>query len=540
MDKDWWRGAVVYQIYPRSFKDSNGDGVGDLEGIIEKLDYLNDGTEQSLGVDAIWLSPIYPSPMYDFGYDICDYRSIDPLFGDLRTFKRLLKEAHRRGIRIIMDLVVNHTSHEHPWFVQSRSSKDDPKRDWYIWSDPVGGGPPNNWLAFFGGSAWTLDPGSGQYYYHAFLPEQPDLNWRNPKVERAIFDMIHYWLKLGVDGFRLDVVNLYFKDALLRDNPTRMLRPGRPFDRQHHVFDRNQPEMHPLLKRFRRLLARHGGRTSVGEVTLEAGQDSALPASFQGADDELHMTFNFAFFFSKWDANTFRRVIDQWEQALAGDSWPCYTLSNHDFKRHISRYGALSVEKTEARARVAAAMLLTLRGTPFLYYGEEIGMREERVARARIQDPVGKRYWPLHPGRDGCRLPMAWNAGPLSGFSTVEPWLPVYAHRAQQNVERQHRDPNSLLSFYRRLIWTRRRTPALVHGEHRFLEGLPKGVLAYTRTHGRESVLVALNLTGRKKEAPFSGVRNGESIFAHAVLEVQEESALLGPYGILILAVRDV
>ena len=538
MAEEWWRGAVVYQIYPRSFKDSDGDGVGDLEGIIQKLDYLNDGTEQSLGIDAIWVSPIYPSPMHDFGYDISDFRGIDPAFGDLKTFRRFLKEAHRRGIKVIMDLVVNHTSHEHPWFRESRSSVDSVRRDWYIWQKPKNGRAPNNWLAFFGGSAWELDPASNEYYYHAFLSEQPDLNWRNPKVERAIFDMIHYWLRLGVDGFRLDVVNLYFKDALLRDNPTHTLRPGRPFDRQHHVHDRNQPEMHPLLRRFRKLLGRRPGRTSVGEVTLEWGQDSTLPASYQGNNDELHMTFNFAFFFSKWSAEHFGSVIRRWEEALSGDSWPCYTLSNHDFKRHISRYGTLSERETESRARVAAAMLLTLRGTPFLYYGEEIGMREQRVSRARIQDPVGKRYWPLHPGRDGCRLPMAWSRGDRSGFSSAEPWLPVYARRAKENVETQLSDPASLLHFYRKLIWIRRRTPALIHGALMLLDEVPSGVLAYRRRLKNTEFLIGLNFTGSPRRLTVPGVEFGPVLFAHSGSTADAGVVMLGKHGVLIVSIR--
>ncbi len=516
MATEWWRGAVVYQIYPRSFRDTNGDGIGDLEGIIEKLDYLNDGTPNSLGVDALWLSPVYPSPMHDFGYDISDFRAIDPVFGNMDTFRRLLSEAHRRGIRILMDLVVNHTSHEHAWFAESRSSRDNPKRDWYIWKDPVRGGPPNNWLAFFGGRAWEHSPQTGQYYYHAFLKEQPDLNWRNPEVERAVFDMIRYWLDLGVDGFRLDVVNLYFKDKELRDNPTHTWRLARPFDRQHHVYDRNRPEMHPLLRRFRALVDSYPDRTSVGEVTLEAGEDSAVPAAFQGDDDELHMTFNFAFFFAKWSAREFRRVIEHWEESLRGSSWPTYTLSNHDFRRHISRYARGGDRETENRARVAATMLLTLRGTPFLYYGEEIGMREGHVPRERIVDPVGKRYWPFHPGRDGCRLPMAWDDSEYSGFSDSAPWLPVYARRVRENVGKQTTEPDSLLSLYRALIWLRKKTPALVHGSLEFVDAVPGGVLAYRRVFENQRVLVLLNLENRDRTVPWSEEPKGRVLFSSA------------------------
>ncbi len=533
--EDWWRGAVVYQIYPRSFMDGNGDGIGDLQGIIEKLDYLNDGTPESLGVDAIWISPIYPSPMFDFGHDISDYESIDPVFGDLELFERLLEEAHARGIRIIMDLVINHTSHRHPWFEESRASRQSDKRDWYIWRDPKNGKEPNNWLAFFGGNAWEYDEATGQFYYHAFLPEQPDLNWRNPEVEKAVFDMVRFWLDLGVDGFRLDVVNLYFKSEQLTDNPTRYLHVGRAFDRQLHLHDRNQPEMHPLLKRFRQLVDSYPGRTSVGEVTLQRGEDGAVPARFQGDDDELHLTFNFAFFFSSWSTERFRSVIQHWEEMLQGDSWPTYTLSNHDYERHISRFATRSEHETIARAKVAAVMLLTLRGTPFLYYGEEIGMREQRVPRKRIVDPVGIRYWPLHPGRDGCRIPMAWTAGDHGGFSTADPWLPEYARRQQENVETARADSDSLFTLYRKLIWLRKATPALVDGEMELIEDSPPGVLAYRRRLGPVSILVALNFERHTVRMPLDPRDRGRVIFRIVSGTETQEVLELGPHQALLV-----
>ena len=371
----WWKEAVIYQIYPRSFSDSNGDGVGDLQGIIDKLDYLK-GSPDSLGVDAIWLSPIYPSPMVDFGYDISDYEDIDPVFGDLKTFKKLLKEAHKRDIKIIMDLVINHTSDQHPWFIESRSSKKNPKRDWYIWQDAIDGKPPNNWMAAFGGNAWEWDERTKQYYYHGFTKEQPDLNWRNPEVKKAISKLISYWLDMGVDGFRLDVVNYYFKDKKLRNNPVDFFKGLRPYDIQIHIYDRDRPKVHSVLKSFRKLLDSYDGdRMSVGEVYIEPPGNPKLATSYYGdKSDELHMAFNFAFLYCKWDAEKFREAISALEKELKPEDWPNYTLSNHDQIRHIKRYE--KGKETIPRMKIAAMLLLTLRGTPFLYYGEEIGMED--------------------------------------------------------------------------------------------------------------------------------------------------------------------
>ncbi len=493
----WWREAVVYQIYPRSFYDASGDGVGDLAGIIEKLDYLNDGTPRSLGVDALWLSPIYPSPMFDFGYDISDYTAIDPVFGTMDDFRRLLAEAHGRGIRIIMDLVLNHTSHLHPWFALSRSSRDNAKRDWYLWHDPVNGRPPNNWLGCFGGAGWTLDAATGQYYYHSFLKEQPDLNWRNPEVRAAIYQMIRGWLAMGVDGFRLDVINLLIKDAELRDNPVQTFKFGRPYDRQRHEYDRDRPELHEILAEFRALLDEFGDRTSVGEIMVENYEKVPRVASYSGESNYLHMAFNFAFMFSDWSADTFRRRIEEWQRALTAShqGWPTYTLSNHDFVRHISRYKAGVA--TEPRARLALLLLLALRGTPFLYYGEEIGMREEPVSRRQMRDPLGLRYWPLHPGRDGCRRPMAWEDVPGGGFTKGDPWLPISPGVRTINVAAQEHDADSLLSFYRRAIWFRRGDEVLRKGAQTILDGTPAGVLGIERTHAGHRRVVYLNFKDR-------------------------------------------
>ncbi|TGL44177.1 glycoside hydrolase family 13 protein [Leptospira perdikensis] len=491
----WWKEAVIYQIYPRSFQDSNGDGIGDLEGIIQRLDYLA-GSKDSLGIDAIWLSPVYPSPMFDFGYDISDYEEIDPVYGDIQTFKRLLKEAHKRGIRIIMDLVVNHTSHLHPWFIESRSSVNSPKRDWYIWKEPNHGGPPNNWLGAFGGSGWEYDKRTGEYYFHSFLKEQPDLNWRNPDVEDAIFKMMKYWLDMGVDGFRLDVVNLYVKDEFLRNNASYFMKGPRPYDKQVHAYDRDRPEMHGILRRMRKLLDSYSEkRMFVGEIMQDFPGNVLLPATYCGRDDELHLAFNFMFLFSPWKAERFFQIVKDFESALGEDNWPNYTLSNHDFPRHITRYekGA----DTKARAELAACMMLTLRGTPFLYYGEEIGMKRQKVAYNKIQDPVGKRYWPFHPGRDPERIPMPWNGSDTTGFTTGKSWLPLYEDANSVNVESQKENPNSLFFTYKKLIQLRKDRKSLRKGKLKVLLSTNKQVLYYRRREGKEETYVFLNFSSK-------------------------------------------
>jgi alpha-glucosidase len=496
----WWRDGVIYQIYPRSFADSNGDGIGDLQGIIAHLDYLNDDATElttrgsdrpaaaaipsSLGIDAIWLSPIYPSPMNDFGYDVADYCDVDPLFGSLHDFDHLVSEAHRRGIRVIMDLVPNHTSHLHPWFIESRTRRQSPKRDWYIWRDQ-----PNNWQARFGGSAWEWDEATRQYYLHLFLPQQPDLNWRNPQVREAIFDAARFWLDRGVDGFRLDVAHRLIKDEDFRDNPLR-LGGIRAYDRQHHIYDMLRPEVHDIWKAFRQLLDEYPERMCVGEVS---GSVQTIAGFYGNGDDELHLAFNFHLTHAPWRARAFHRAVADWELALPPGAWPCYALSNHDVRRHISRYGVGRF--TEPRAKVAAALLLTLRGTPFLYYGEEIGMREVSIPRDEILDPPGRRYWPLYRGRDGCRTPMQWNDTPHAGFTTGTPWLRVGPDFPDVNVQAQKDDPDSLLSFYRRLIRLRRRTPALRRGSYRPLIERPVGALVFLRETAEQAILVGLNLS---------------------------------------------
>jgi alpha-glucosidase len=494
---EWWREAVFYEIYVRSFQDSNGDGVGDLAGIIDRLDYLNDGTPRSLGVDALWLTPINPSPMYDFGYDVRDYHDIEPLFGALTDFDRLIAEAHRRNIRIILDLVPNHTSHLHPWFQASRRARRDPQRDWYVWRDPrPDGGTPNNWVSAFGGPAWTLDATTGQYYLHSFLAEQPDLNYRNPAVVQAMEDVIRFWLDRGVDGFRVDVIHKMIKDAQLRDNP----RPApedenlvRDYGGQQHLYDEDQPELHEIIRSWRRVLDTYGERAMVGEVYLFDPQ--RLARFYGNGHDELPLAFNFMFLWTPWEAAAFRARVEQMESLLPPDAQPTYVLSSHDAPRYRTRfddptYGA-------ARARVAAMMLLTLRGTPFLYYGEEIGMRDVFIPPERICDPVGKRFAGL--GRDPERTPMQWSGAPGAGFtSAAEPWLPLSDDYREVNVAAQRDDPRSHLAFYRRLIWFRKHATALTRGTYRALES-PTDTFVYLREHGGESLLIALNFASEPR-----------------------------------------
>jgi alpha-glucosidase len=502
----WWRDGIIYQIYPRSFADSDNDGLGDLPGITGKLDYLAD-----LGVDALWLSPIYPSPDKDFGYDVSDYVDIDPRFGSLADFDRLLSEAHRRGIRIVLDLVLNHTSDQHPWFLESRSSRDNPKADWYIWSPPLalppfsskmgghlppkrsgvgaGGGLPNNWQSVFGGPAWTYVPERDQYYYHMFDPGQPDLNWRNPEVRAAVLDVVRFWLERGVDGFRLDVFNVYFKDEQLRSNPRKIGR--RPFDRQLHIYDCDQPEMVSLLQELRALLDAFPERFAVGETFYATKEKIMLYCG----TDKLHAAFNFEFTWSKFDPAKYARHIQAWEDLYTQyDIWPNYVLGNHDVPRMASRHAK---NERDARLKVLMAMLLTLRGTPFLYYGEEIGMRNISLKRNEILDPPGKKFWPFYKGRDGYRSPMQWEDTAHAGFSSAKPWLPVHPNYHARNVKSQQADPDSILNFTQEIITLRREKPALHRGDFRLLTAQPRDTLAYLRQTPEHTILVALNFKDR-------------------------------------------
>jgi len=479
----WWQRGTIYQVYPRSFMDADGDGVGDLPGIISRLDYL-----RWLGVDAIWISPIYPSPMKDFGYDVADYTGIHPLFGTLDDFDRLLAEAHNRKLKVILDFVPNHSSDRHPWFVESRASRDNPKRDWYIWHDPApGGGPPNNWLSCFGGSAWQLDEATGQYYYHAFLKEQPDLNWRNPRVVEAMLGVLRFWLDRGVDGFRVDVLWHLIKDDRFRDNPPNPAwRDGMdPYQRLIPLYTTDRPEVHAIVQRMRALFDEYADRVLIGEIYLPVER----LVQYYGPDLKgANLPFNFQLIAAKWDASHLFRLVTEYEAALPQGAWPNWVLGNHDQHRIATRVGL-------AQARVAAMLLLTLRGTPTLYYGDEIGMRDVPIAAADVQDPFEKNVPGRGLGRDPERTPMQWSAAASAGFTTGKPWLPVAADAAQVNVESQRDDQGSILTLYCRLIALRRGEPALEVG--RFEPVRVEGdVLAYMRRSrkGESDFLVVLNL----------------------------------------------
>ncbi len=486
---EWWKTGVIYQIYPRSFYDSSGDGVGDIKGITEKLDYLS-----WLGVDAIWLSPVNRSPMYDFGYDISDYYDIDEAYGTLGDFHTLIKRSHEQGIKIIMDLVVNHTSHLHKWFVESRSSKDSSKRDWYIWHKGKNGRPPNNWKSSFGGSAWELDPHTGEYYLHSFLKEQPDLNWRNAEMRRAIYRMMRHWLDAGIDGFRLDVVNWFVKDDRFRNNPFTI----KPLNPERHKYDRNRPEVHRYIREIRSVVDEYEGRMTVGEVfTLPPG-DPALSASFLGnGTDELHLAFDFSIMYRLWGARSFYKCLKRWASAIPETGWQCNVLSNHDQPRSRSRF--MGGADSEKRARVAAVFLLTIKGTPFLYYGEELGMKNTRLGRGEIVDPLGKRYWPVYSGRDCSRTPMLWSGKTSAGFTSGKPWLPVDSDYKTINVRAQSADKYSILNLYRNMIRLRKKHSALNCGDFvPVMKGF-NGVLAYFRTDENETFFIALNFTSKEK-----------------------------------------
>src|SRR6202046_215916 len=450
----WWQYGVFYQIYPRSFHDSDADGVGDIRGIISRLSYL-----QALGVDAIWLSPIFPSPMADFGYDISDYTGVDPLFGTMADLEALLGAARAAGLKVILDLVPNHTSDQHPWFVDSRRSKDNPKRDWYIWRDPApDGGPPNNWLSEFGGSAWQYDAATGQYYYHAFLSQQPDLNWRNPAVRQAIHDVMRFWLRKGVDGFRVDVIWHLIKDAEFRDNPPNpAFREGRPpHERILPVHSTDQAEVHDVIAGMRRVMDEFDSRVLIGEIYLPPERLVAYYGKNLGG---AQLPFNFALLSAPWNARSIEKIIHDYEAALPAGAWPNWVLGNHDRPRVASRIGS-------DQARVAAMLLLTLRGTPTLYYGDEIGMHQVAIALDRVRDPFEKRVPGIGVGRDGCRTPMQWDATIHAGFSKASTWLPRADDYVHENVVNLEADATSILSLYKALIAMRKQLPQLMTGSY--------------------------------------------------------------------------
>jgi alpha-glucosidase len=536
----WWRTAVFYEVYIRSFQDSNADGVGDLKGIIARLDYLAD-----VGIDAIWVTPFYPSPQVDFGYDITDHDAVDPLFGTLDDFDRLVAAAHRRGIRVVIDVVLNHTSNLHPFFVASRAARDSEYRDWYVWRNGRSPGePPNNWQSAFGGPAWTYDEATDQWYYHCFYPQQPDLNWRNPAVEERLLATIKFWLDHDVDGFRLDAINTLFEDPALRDNPDlpepRLTLTG--VVTQRSTYTRGLPEVHDMLRRLRRFVDRHRpGTLLISEAYVET---VAEMVRFYGEDDEVHLPFNFFLAqVPRFDACDFRQAVDAAEHGC-GPRWPSLVLSNHDVDRACDRYGRDRF--VDDVARVLAAMLLTLRGTPFIYYGEEIAMRTHPPDDLRdVRDPVGRRLWPRYKGRDGVRRPMQWNPSAHAGFTAGRPWLALAPDATRRNVEQQDAAPGSVLRFYRALLQLRRETAALREGTYRPLAA-PPDVFAYERTAGRDRVLIVLNMSERQAAAGLECADGDEATVARLLLgthrtageSIHLATLLLHPFEVLVSATR--
>jgi alpha-glucosidase len=484
----WWQKGVIYQIYPRSFQDSNGDGIGDLNGILSRLDYL-----VGLGIDAVWLSPIFPSPMADFGYDVADYCDVDPIFGTLDDFDRLLAALHSAGLKLILDFVPNHTSDRHPWFLESRSSRTNAKRHWYIWRDPrPDGAPPNNWISEFGGPAWTLDETSGQYYYHAYLREQPDLNWRNPEVRAAMLDVLRFWLARGVDGFRVDAIHHLVEDEQLRDNP---LNPEwredmSPARRLIRLRTMDQPEVHEAIAAMRRVADEYGGRLMIGEAYLPIDR---LMAYYGVNLTGFHLPFNFHLISAPWKPAAIADLIETYERALPTGGWPNWVLGNHDRSRVASRLG-------QDQACVAAMLLLSLRGTPTIYQGEELGMQDAAIDPADVQDPWEKNVPGLGLGRDPVRTPMLWSGELHGGFTTGKPWLPVDLAETA-DISRQRGDRTSMLSLYRALLELRRTEPALTIGSYEPV-AQSGSMLVYQRRYRDRTLQIALNLSDKPQALP--------------------------------------
>ncbi|NQY61252.1 alpha-glucosidase family protein [Cognatishimia sp.] len=495
---DWWRGGVIYQIYPRSFQDSNGDGIGDLKGITSRLDYI-----ESLGVDAIWISPFFKSPMKDFGYDVSDYRDVDPMFGTLADFDELLDKAHARGIRIMIDLVLSHTSDQHVWFGESRKSRDNPKSDWFVWADPnEDGTPPNNWLSIFGGSAWQWDTRREQYYLHNFLASQPDLNFHCVEVQDALLDVARFWLDRGVDGFRLDTINFYFHDKELRSNPA-LPREARnasiapmvnPYNHQDHLYSKSQPENLAFLERLRALCDEYEGRACLGEVG-DAQRGLEIMGQYTDGDKRMHMCYAFEFLESKPATADFVKDVMDKLNAVASNAWACWAFSNHDVKRHASRWNL-----SDEAAKTYATLMMCLRGSACLYQGEELGLQEADVPFEALQDPYGIEFWPEFKGRDGCRTPMVWQAqDEFAGFGSSKPWLPVSDMQAAMAADRQQDDPDSMLNHYRRAIALRQSNPALATGEQLDLAAENR-VLSFTRKGETQTIFCAFNLSDAPSE----------------------------------------
>ena len=528
---DWWRGGVIYQVYPRSFQDSNGDGVGDLPGIIDRLGHI-----ASLGVDCIWLSPITQSPQADMGYDVSDYTQVDPLFGSLDDFDQLITKAHALGLKVIMDQVVSHTSDEHPWFAESSVSRDNARADWYVWADArPDGTPPNNWLSVFGGSAWEWHTSRKQYYLHNFLTSQPDLNFHNPAVQDAVLDIMRFWLDRGLDGFRLDTVNYYFHDARLRSNPPLKSLKGKPatnpYDMQSHKYSKSQPENVTWLKKLRKLLDQYPGTTTVGEV----GDDERgveLMKQYTSGTDMLHQCYSFDFLGPKFTAKHFRSKVEGFF-ADGETGWPCWSFSNHDVIRHMTRWAPHSVSPAEL-SRQAAALVLTLKGSAGLYQGEELGLPESDILYDELTDPRGIRFWPEDKGRDGCRTPMPWQHDlPHAGFTTGKPWLPVKPAQSALSVDVQEADPDSTLNAYRTLLAWRKTHPALIAGDIAFFK-CDEPVLAYRRSGEDKDLICVFNLSAEPRIVKLSKMKPSLEPVSHNA-ELDGAALSLGPNGFAVL-----
>lgn len=505
-DSDWWRGGIIYQIYPRSFYDSNNDGVGDIAGIIEKLDYV-----ASIGVDAIWVSPFFASPMKDFGYDVSDYTSIEPVFGTMHDFDALLVEAKKRNIKTMIDLVLSHTSDQHEWFEESRSSKDNPKADWYVWADPKPDGtPPNNWLSIFGGTAWEWDTTRRQYYMHNFLSSQPDLNYHNPEVRKVMLEVAKFWLDRGVEGFRMDTSNYYFHDSQLRDNPVNdgplldYVPESNPYNMQKHIYNKTQPESLKFLEDLRALLDQYPDTASIGEISAAGAPD--LIGCYTKKGRRLNMVYTFNFLTERFSANYFRETVEYLEERI-GDGWPCWAFGNHDVERVISRWAHSGMSRKNM-TRFLVSLFTSLRGSFCMYQGDELGLTEADIPFEQIQDPYGIRFWPKFKGRDGCRTPMPWHKDePYAGFSHVEPWLPIPEDHIEQAVNVQEDDYSAVLNQVRRIIKWRKQHPVLSKGSIKFIDA-PEDVLAFKREYEGKKIAAYFNFIEGEKEISLKNYQN--------------------------------
>jgi alpha-glucosidase len=526
---DWWRGAVIYQVYPRSFMDKNGDGVGDLAGIIDRLDHI-----ASLGVDVIWLSPITQSPQADMGYDVSDYKQIDRLFGTLEDFDTLIKRAHELGLKVIMDQVLSHTSDKHPWFQESRLSRTNARADWYVWADPnKDGTPPNNWASVFGGRAWEWNATRRQYYFHNFLIEQPDLNYHNPDVQDAALDIMRFWLERGLDGFRLDTANYYFHDQQLRSNPAAK-RPKHlpyavnPYDMQRHLFDKSQPENAIFLRRVRTLMDAFPGTFTVGEVgDSEVGMQ--LMADYTSGGDKLHMAYTFDMLGPEFTAKHFRDRLEGFF-AAAPNGWPCWSFSNHDVVRHVTRWMPYA-QSHEAIVRQSIAMLVSFKGSIGIYNGEELGLPEAELLYEELTDPPGIRFWPEYKGRDGCRTPIPWTSGAApNGFSTTKPWLPVKPNQSVLNAEDQEANPDSTLHFYRKALAFRALHPMLKSAEMIFPK-VAEPLLAFHRKGEDGAMLCLFNLSNAPLSVTLDGTDIAQPLDLQQAASLKGKKIVLGPNG---------